>query len=179
MLAIFFIIFATPETARAEIITGDVPLGGLSKCLDMYYRENTVNDVYIETLAWINESEYIYYVDLLQLEILQRITEAEATGGTIEQKENVVSCIINRVLYAEFPNTIEQVVFQERQFSPIDDGRYYTVSITDSTKEAVDNILKAGVKHDGSYFHSHYSTSKWFKNNLKYLFDDGIHIYYR
>ena len=119
-----------------------------------------------------------------EIEILQRITEAECTGQSIESKENVVSVIINRILDLNFPDTMSEIVFQDGQFSPISDGRYYSVDITKDTIKAVDNILKDGVKHEGIFFCNMkdvklLSKKNWFKN-LEFLFkDDSKHSFFK
>lgn len=87
----------------------------------------------------------VYTVTDEEYEILCRIVEAE-TDGTLEQKQNVCSCVMSRVESKEFPNTIKGVVFQKTQFTPIIDGRYYSVTVSDRTKEAVNNILQDGIK---------------------------------
>lgn len=117
-------------------------------------------------------------------EILCRIVEAEATGGTVAQKKNVASCVLARVESKSWESTIKGVVFSHSgstyQFSPIKDGRYYTVRITDSTRKAVDDVLKNGRTHNCLYFCSYKSYEKadsWHRNNLSYVFKDGEHIY--
>jgi len=120
------------------------------------------------------------------IKILERIVEAEATGATIEQKINVCWTIFNRVDVDSFPNSIKKVVFQKiggkHQFSPISDKRYYSVSITDSTKEAVQRALDGEGTHEGLYFMARKSAKSsnvtWFDRALKRLFNDGIHEYY-
>lgn len=128
-----------------------------------------------------------YEVTEEEYEILCRITEAEATEGTVEQKANVTSTVFNRVESDEWPNTIEGVVFQKNptQFSPTANGRYYSVEITDSTREAVDYILMNGSQHEYIYFCSYGCTSTWFANKDARLaeqglepYRDGIHRYY-
>ena len=113
-------------------------------------------------------------------EILYRIVEAEATDGTIQQKKNVASCILARVASNSFPNTIKGVVFEKGQFSPLKDGRYYSVKITDSTKEAVDEILANGREHDYLFFCSYGCKSSYFakKDEVEEPMRDGIHRYY-
>ena len=76
---------------------------------------------------------------------LLQIVEAEATGGDIKSKILIANVVLNRVKDSRFPDTIYDVVWQTAggspQFSPTDDGRIYTVSITDDTIEAVDRAL--------------------------------------
>jgi hypothetical protein len=119
-----------------------------------------------------------------EIEIIQRITEAEATDQSIESKMNVASVIVNRILDINFPDTVKMVVFQDNQFSPIDDGRYSEVKITKETIEAVEKVLEYGVINDALYFCSmkdvkKLSSKEWFKK-LKYLFkDDSGHSFYK
>jgi spore germination cell wall hydrolase CwlJ-like protein len=127
---------------------------------------------------------YKYNFSKSEVEILERITEAEVTGGDIESKKNVVSVIINRLESDEFPDTIEKVVFQKRQFSPIADKRYYEVIITDDTRKAVDEILLNGVVNEALFFCNpndvkSSKNKKWFLA-LKYLFTDNSgHSFYK
>lgn len=146
---------------------------------------------YEDKIGWVyskyirdTETPIIEFADK-ELEILYRITEAEATGESIESKENVASSIINRLYDSNFPSTIKEVVFQKEQYSPIGDRRYYTVTVTEETKEAVHNVIKNGVTHDCIYFcnYDNVTSSKlrrWFDNALEFVFkDDSNHSYYR
>jgi len=118
-----------------------------------------------------------------ELDILFRITEAEATGGTIAQKRNVACNVINRILADNFRNDIESVVFASKQYSPIYDGRYWSVSITEETKEAVFQAIKGIKVHDGTFFlvrsHSDIENVIWVDNHLEWVFNDGLHDYYK
>ena len=143
-----------------------------------------------DKIGWIY-SKYIKDTEITiiefndtELEILYRITEAEGTGQSIESKENIISSIINRVYDSNFPSTIKDIVFQDGQYSPIGDRRYYTVDVTDETKEAVHNVVKNGVTHDCIYFCNYDNVKssklrKWF-DSLEFVFkDDSEHSYYR
>lgn len=119
-----------------------------------------------------------------EIAILERIVEAEATGGDTKSKIIVANVVVNRVNNSIFPNSIEGVVFQKSQFSPIRDGRYYSVSITDSTKEAVSRALQGEDYSQGALFFANRrgasaSNMRWFDNNLTYLFQHGGHEYFR
>ena len=119
-----------------------------------------------------------------EYEILCRIVEAEATDGNIRQKMNVASCVMARVEGKSWENTIKGVVFSHSgstyQFTPISDGRYYSVKITATTRMAVSNVLRYGKTHSYQYFCSYASYAKensWHRNHLRYGFKDGEHIY--
>lgn len=122
-----------------------------------------------------------------EIEILQRIVEAEATGEDIKGKILVANVIMNRVNNSSFPDTVEEVVFQKTggsyQFSPICDQRYYTVTVTKDTKEAVKRVIQGEDYSQGAlYFSARKRASKtnmkWFDNNLKWLFQHGNHEFF-
>ena len=63
--------------------------------------------------------------------ILERIVEAEAGDQTVKGRILVANVIINRMKSEEFPDTVRGVVFAPGQFSPISNGSYYRVRISD------------------------------------------------
>lgn len=161
-----------------------------TKVLKMPSSDNGWTQImYEDKIGWIN-SKYLRDTELpvieftdTEIEMLYRITEAEATGKSIEAKENVVSCIINRVYDSDFPDTIKDVIFEKNQYSPVKDGRYCTVIITEETKEAVNNVIKNGTTHDYTYFCNYDIISrklqKWF-DTLEFGFKDSAnHSYYK
>ena len=98
---------------------------------------------------------------------------------------NVASCVLARVESPEFPDTIKKVVFEKKQFSPISDGRYYSVKVQKSTKKAVKRVLKHGKTHNYLYFCAYYCKSSWFAEKDRKLaaqgkecYKDGMHRYY-
>lgn len=116
--------------------------------------------------------------------ILQRIVEAEATGEDVKGKILVANVVLNRVKSKKFPNSIEDVVFQKKQFSPIRDGRYNSVSVTSTTKDAVERALQGEDYSEGAlYFSARSKASKknmnWFDKNLNYLFRHGGHEFFK
>ena len=135
-------------------------LGGFSYMIDCLER-NDIPEDYARILRMWHPR---YSITPTEYDILVRITEAEATGGNHEQKMNVASCVLARVEAQQWPDNIEDVVFQKQQFTPVWDGRYFKVKITESTKEAVDEVLKFGKTHDCLWF---CSDSSYNKKNAK------------
>ena len=138
-----------------------------------------------ETLASVK-----YVIDLKKkdVEILQRIVEAEATGEDVKGKMLVANVILNRVKDKNFPDTVEEVVFQKSgntyQFSPIKDNRYWTVKISEDTITAVDRVMRGEDSSQGALYFSartraDKNSMKWFDNNLKYLFQYGGHEFFK
>lgn len=63
-------------------------------------------------------------IRLGELELLAQLVEAEAGNQDFEGKCLVVDVILNRVESEDFPNTISEVIFQEGQFSVVENGAF-------------------------------------------------------
>lgn len=120
--------------------------------------------------------------------ILERIVEAEAGGEDHKGKVLVANVVLNRVKSKSFPSTIEEVVFAHRgstyQFSPIYDGRYYTVNVSDDTKKAVEDALNGVDPSQGAlYFmeraYADSDNAAWFDRCLTRLFEYHCHEFYK
>ena len=118
--------------------------------------------------------------------VLERIVEAEANDEDIYGKMLVANVVINRVNEG-FADTIKGVVFQRlggsAQFSPVVDGRYYSITVTQETKDAVARVLAGEDYSQGAlYFFMRSGTTRakaaWFDNELKYLFKYGCHEFF-
>ncbi len=120
-------------------------------------------------------------------EVLLRIVEAEAGGEDIEGKMLVAGVVLNRVEHEDFPDTVKDVVFQQNngvtQFSPINGGRYYTVTVSDETVEAVERVLNGEDISQGALFfaarkHANSTSMRWFDEHLTFLFAHGGHEFF-
>lgn len=121
--------------------------------------------------------------------VLLRIVEAEATGEDIKGRMLVANVVLNRVnCKNEFGNNVTDVVFERTngvyQFSPIQDGRYWSVTISDKTKEAVERVLNGEDDSKGAlYFMAReYADSNnvvWFDSSLTWLFSHGVHEFFK
>lgn len=121
--------------------------------------------------------------------VLLRIVEAEATDEDVKGRMLVANVVLNRVnCTTEFPDNVTDVVFDTTggvyQFSPIEDGRYWSVEISDKTKEAVHRVLCGqDESHGALYFmarqYADADNVVWFDSSLKYLFAYGQHEFFR
>ncbi len=120
-------------------------------------------------------------------EVLLRIVEAEATCEDVEGRMLVANVILNRVVSEHFPDSITEVVFQNNgvtyQFSPIKDGRYWTVKVSEKTIEAVERVLAGEDESRGALYFAARSMAekkamRWFDTSLKYLFRHGVHEFF-
>ena len=123
-----------------------------------------------------------------EVKMLEQIVEAEATGEDIIGRILVANVIFNRIADDEFPDSIEKVIFQKDgkvyQFSPISDKRYWKVKVSSETKEAVQRAINGEDYSEGAlYFMARdlakKSNTKWFDNNLQWLFKHGDHEFYK
>lgn len=112
--------------------------------------------------------------------LLARIAMAEAEGCNTQTKTLIIMCVLNRVWSDEFPDTIEEVIFQENQFSPIDNGRWDRVEPNEDCYEAVKVVMEAKYDYSGgaTYFESCDDEDNWHSRNLEFLYEsEGIRFY--
>ena len=112
--------------------------------------------------------------------LLARIAMAEAEGCNTQTKTLIIMCVLNRVWSDEFPDTIEEVIFQENQFSPIDNGRWDRVEPNEDCYEAVKVVMEAKYDYSGgaTYFENCADEDKWHSRNLEFLYEsEGIRFY--
>ena len=83
------------------------------------------------------------------LYILSHIISAEAGNCSEDMMLSVGSVVLNRVRDDRFPNTIEEVVFQQGQYSPTWNGAYYAEP-TEAACEVAKTLLEEGPTIDPS-----------------------------
>lgn len=133
------------------------------------------------------EREFVYEVSADDYEALLRIVEAEAGGEDANGKLLVANVVLNRVKHEKFPDTIEEVIMQRdkgtTQFSPVANGRFYTVEISDETIDVVNRALCGeDISRGALYFaarkYANPDRMKWFDNCLTFLFEYGGHEFF-
>ncbi len=148
--------------------------------------DNSASQQRVVTVSMM-ERDYIMDITNEDYENLLRIVEAEAGGEDRKGKVLVANVILNRVMDEQFPDTITEVIFQQEggvcQFSPIRDGRFYSVKVSDETVEAVNAALYGEDQSDGAlYFMARAYADKekaaWFDRNLTKLFTYGGHEFF-
>ena len=99
-------------------------------------------------------------------QILLRIAEAEAGNCSIEERAYIMAVVLNRVEDPNFPDTVEGVVFQTKQFTPVRDGSYYKVEITENTHLALAEIEEGKYKDFEALYFENCKGSSWHSRNL-------------
>ena len=122
----------------AGIIAGEALWLYTDKKLDEYFEavmqekttENKTFDVSKELSAAVASNETVEddtagltYTDE-ESQMLLKLAMAEAENQGVIGKAIVMNVVHNRVMSEDFPDTVEEVIFEPLQFSVIDDGRY-------------------------------------------------------
>lgn len=133
------------------------------------------------------ERKDVYGLSDSDYEILLRIVQAEAGSEDEKGKMLVAGVVMNRVESSKFPDTVEEVVFQNEggvyQFSPVANGSYYSVKVSEETKDAVDRVLAGEDMTEGAlYFaarkYADNEKMRWFDEHLTRLFEYGGHEFF-
>lgn len=136
----------------------------------------------------VMELEPAYDLPDQELDTLLRIVEAEAGNEDEEGKLLVANVVLNRMNDSHFPDSVSEVVFQREkgvsQFSPVANGSFYRVEISEETISAVGRALMGEDISEGAlYFvarkYADSSKLKWFDNHLTYLFVHGGHEFFK
>lgn len=85
----------------------------------------------IASMDWDKDDSYL----------LCKIAMAEAESEGVKGKALVMLVVLNRVWSDEFPDTIEEVIFQKNQFSPVANGRYDAVEPNTYIDEPIPKTL--------------------------------------
>jgi peptidoglycan L-alanyl-D-glutamate endopeptidase CwlK len=114
--------------------------------------------------------------------VLEKIVQAEA-GGEDELGQMLVGGVImNRCKHKSFPDGIYNVVFQPKQFSPIEDGAYKRAIPSESVKRAVTKVLDGLCESQSAlYFRTIKGATPdcWHERALHKCCDHGGHRFYR
>lgn len=95
------------------------------------------------------------------LDLLARLIHAEARGESYEGKLAVGQVVLNRVASSQFPNTIQEVIYQPRQFTPTSNGAIHNTPNVDSIRAAKE-VLSNHEPSDIYYFYNpSIATSSW------------------
>ena len=116
--------------------------------------------------------------------MLAKIAMAEAEGESVEGKALVILVVLNRAWSDEFPDSIEEVIFQHYgnvwQFSPMaEGGRYWTTEPDAGCYEALELVMGGWDESQGAFYFESTGRDGWHSQNLEFLFEFGGHKFYR
>ena len=109
--------------------------------------------------------------------VLQKIAIAEAKSEGIGGMAFVMQTVLNRVESPDFPDTIYDVVSQNKQFTTFTNGMYDKAQPTENSQKALDllNILQ----NQGQLYFEVTCDNSWQSRNLTYVFVFKNHTFYK
>lgn len=120
------------------------------------------------------ETIYEYFTEE-ELDLLFHVVQAEIGDEcySFEQKANVASVVFNRLYHEKFPDALSEILVYD-QFSPISNGRYKEVEVSEDTILACEYAFEIEDTTDGCLFFDSNNVL-----NYQFVFDDGAHNFYK
>lgn len=120
------------------------------------------------------ETIYEYFTEE-ELDLLFHVVQAEIGDEcySFEQKVNVVSVVFNRLYHEKFPDALSEILVYD-QFSPISNGRYKEVEVSEDTILACEYAFEIEDTTDDCLFFDSNNAL-----NYQFVFDDGAHNFYK
>ncbi len=115
-------------------------LANLALLLCLWYQPLMCQAEEQETIS-VYTSDSFETITLEEFDMISKIIMAEAEGEEWEAQWYIACVILNRVESDLFPDSVEEVIFQEKQFSCVWNGRYDRVIPNDSCMEALQYAL--------------------------------------
>lgn len=98
-------------------------------------------------------------------DLLARLVTAEAKGEPYKGKVAVAEVVLNRVESEQFPNSIHQVIYQDKQFEPVENGMINKPAGQEAKKAVNEALSNEGKDTDALYFFNPDQTSsKWLRS---------------
>ncbi|KZZ84030.1 cell wall hydrolase [Bacillus sp. SJS] len=110
-------------------------------------------------------------------ELLARLVEAEAKGESYEGKVAVATVIMNRVASDEFPDTVKDVIYEEGQFSPVDNGTINNPASQESKDAVNEAISYSSISKGALYFYNPDKASSSFLDGKDVTTEIGNHVF--
>ena len=160
------------QEAQAMTVTSKQPIvtGGIAT---QFTRITELPEEYTEPESELFSEEEAY--------LLAKIAMAEAEGEDTIGKALVIRTVLNRVESdnAYFPDTIAEVIFQNKAFTPTQNGRFSAVEPNEDCYAALDLIKEGWDESQGAlYFERNTTKATWHSRNLEKLFVHGNHTFY-
>ncbi len=86
-----------------------------------------------------------------EIDLLARVVHGEARGEPFEGQVAVAAVVLNRVKSGDFPDEIEEVIYQEGQFIVVEDGQF-DLYPGEKSYQAVFQALEGEDPSQGAYY---------------------------
>lgn len=105
--------------------------------------------------------EYVNAANV-DIDLLSRLVQAEAGSEPYSGKVAVAEVILNRVNSGQFPNTVEGVIYQSGQFTPVANGSINKKASPDSVKAVYEALNGSNYAKGALFFYNaKTATSRW------------------
>ena len=174
----------TTESEPEPKIIKSVPNNNITKSQQLLHKQNDEIKKRTETtLSTRNENiNPIIELTFQERNLLERLVEAEAGGEPFEGKLAVATVVVNRVNSDLFPNSFYDVIFQEKQFSPVSNGKINNTPSLE-TKRAVEKVIDENFRSFESdvvfFLNPKIATNKWIIENRTFVVTIGQHDFYK
>lgn len=148
-------------------------------CAEMKDCLHHAGDTNISNTIFCEEQETVYLLTEEERYLLAKIAMAEAESEDTEGKALVICVVLNRTSSSVFPDSIEDVLYQKNQFSPIANGRFETVEPDQDCWDALQMVEHGWDESQGALYFENGSASGWHRKNLHFIFQYGSHYFYR
>jgi N-acetylmuramoyl-L-alanine amidase len=120
----------------------------------------------------LNDASQIPELSDADIELLCKVTMAESGNQGTQGQELVASVILNRLVSPNYPNTMQGVISQDKQFSSWSDGSVQAAVPTQEVKDSVNAVLESGTITQATYF-TRIDANKWHEKDLVRAEDCG------
>jgi N-acetylmuramoyl-L-alanine amidase len=111
---------------------------------------------------------------------LSHIVYAESNGQPLDGMIGVGNVVLNRVQSERFPNSVQDVVFQQGQFNPVDMGTIYLEPSEQAVLAAKLALEGVDIVGESLYFvNPVVGDSRWFNQNLTCTIVIADHAFYK
>lgn len=139
--------------------------------------EIVLNDPYCAG-SW-NIPQNLWYLSTEEQELLQKLMLAEAEGEGDIGMIMVANVVYNRIQSPDFPDTVQEVIYQKGQFASVTDGRLAAAQPNELTEEILTDLqLEYFDLTGGALYFCEASSDQW-HNNLEFLYQYHHHKFYR
>lgn len=135
------------------------------------YETEQIPATEIKELTYVEdptEEEIAEEIRFGEMELIAQLVMAEAGNQDLTGKRYVADVVLNRVDSDDFPDTVEEVIFQKNQFNVIENGAFDEAAwtITEECYEAVLLEYEERLNYDILYFSR--GPSKYASNHFKH-----------
>lgn len=126
------------------------------------------NDIIIlaeETMEVSEDTKMEEAISEQEMELLARAVYSEARGEPFQGQIAIAAVILNRVEHEEFPDSINDVIFEPWAFTAVHDGQFW-LTPDDTAYEAVEEALDGHDPSGGAifYYNPVTATNQWIRS---------------